>query len=157
MSAWNAKEKTMTTPRLTLADPGIELPLAPHRLREYEPQISPKPLERLQTRYCRLCSKPVLTFQVTPLGATLDFCSGSCVAEVRNRRLCFVCLKDPTPDLESYYCVPCSRPLGKRSTRVYGLKRTETAIDQARWLPQVYERYDPNAWKLRYLRKEDVA
>src|SRR5262245_26663327 len=52
---------------------------------------------------CRLCSKPVLTYQVTPLGATLDFCSGACVAEVRRRRLCFKCLAAYTAVIEAYF------------------------------------------------------
>jgi len=106
---------------------------------------------------CRICSKPVLTYQVTPLGASLDFCSGACVAEVRHRRLCFKCLLAYTTVLESYFCRACTQQLGLRISQFAGVVRTEIAMNQARWLPSVYQRNDPNAWKLLYIRKEDVA
>ncbi len=102
---------------------------------------------------CRVCDGPVRSFQVTPLGATLDFCSGACIAELIRKRLCLKCLRTHTPSWETYFCEGCiPKPHFKNS--VGGIL---AAIQGAARLPAVYARSSRDAWKLVYVRRDDVA
>lgn len=108
---------------------------------------------------CRLCEGPVRTFQVTPLGASLDFCSGACVAQVLRRGLCFICLRSHASALGVYFCLVCV-PVPQYSLPTAGTRRSGDvleAMNRANWLPKIYARSSADAWKLSYIRKEHVA
>ena len=108
---------------------------------------------------CRLCEGSVRTFQVTPLGATLDYCSGACVAEVIRRGLCFKCLRSHASTLGAYFCLSCV-PVAQFNLTAPGSQRSGDILDalkRANWLPRVYLRANADAWKLSYIRREHVA
>ena len=58
---------------------------------------------------CRVCSRPVLKYRVTPLGNSLAFCSTACIEIQRRQGLCFVCFKAPVRCSTEYSCTNCRR------------------------------------------------